>query len=94
MIDVESRPVVLLLATLVSLLTAGVLLHAVLAAVAERAAGREVFLDAVRSGARSRTLEAWGLRVARSLERMLRPAVPGRAMLDERVVAATGFEWG
>lgn len=72
----------------------GTALHAVLAAVAERAAGREVFLDAVRSGARSRTLEAWGLRVARSLERMLRPAVPGRAMLDERVVAATGFEWG
>ena len=69
-------------------------LGAVLAAVAERAAGREVFLDAVRSEARREVLTRLGLGAVRELRRMLRPARPELAMLDERVLAATAFEWG
>lgn len=68
--------------------------EAVLDAVAERAAGREAFVDAVRAPWRAQVLERRGLSVARSLQRMLRPALPALAMTGERVLAAAGFEWG
>ena len=59
---------------------------------AEETAGSTIFLDAVSGEVSAARLEAHGLKIARTLQRMTRPATP----LDQgaSVVAAMGFEWG
>lgn len=66
--------------------------EALLAAASRHAAGRTVLLDAVREEERSSWLSASGLSVARTLQRMTRPARP--VMAGPAVVAAAAFEWG
>ena len=56
------------------------------------AAGSPVFLDAVRGAVDPKRLAERGLSVARTLQRMTRPAVP--VFSGASVVAAMGFEWG
>ncbi len=72
----------------------GAALVGVLNAVAAALSGAEVFLDAVQSQDRTLRLEDWGLEVARTLGRMVRPAGADVALLGPGLVAAMGFEWG